>query len=191
MRELLKDNGIGRPSTRANIIETLFRRRYIERNRKNIVATQMGIDLIQIIDNETLKSPQLTGDWERKLRLIEKGEFQPEQFKKELIEMVVGITNEVLFNKTDKTITLVQEKKEQAKLIKGKKAFGCGNYKNGCKFVLPFEFIGKKLTNKQLSDLIEKGKTTVIKGFQVPGSEEKQNGKLEMTEDFNITLNQN
>jgi len=222
MRELLKDNGIGRPSTRANIIETLFRRRYIERNRKSILATQTGIDLIQIIDNETLKSPQLTGDWERKLRLIEKGEFQPDQFKKELVEMVVGLTNEVLFNSKEKSITLIDDAKKparsadgeekpkkkkaaskkvdittldcpkckQAKLIKGKNAYGCGNYKNGCKFVLPFKFMGKKLTSKQLSDLIEKGKTTQIKGFQVPGSEEKQDGKLEITEDFNITLNQ-
>ncbi len=215
MRELLKDNGIGRPSTRANIIETLFRRRYIERNRKSILATQTGIDLIQIIDNETLKSPQLTGDWERKLRLIEKGEFQPDQFKKELVEMVVGLTNEVLFNSKEKSITLIDDAKKeekpkkkratskkvdittldcpkckQAKLIKGKNAYGCGNYKNGCKFVLPFKFMGKKLTSKQLSDLIEKGKTTQIKGFQVPGSEEKQDGKLEVTEDFNITLNQ-
>jgi DNA topoisomerase-3 len=222
MRELLKDNGIGRPSTRANIIETLFRRRYIERNRKSILATQTGIDLIQVIDNETLKSPQLTGDWERKLRLIEKGEFQPDQFKKELVEMVVGLTNEVLFNSKQKSITLIDDTKKpalsangeekpkkkraaskkvditeldcpkckQAKLIKGKNAYGCGNYKNGCKFVLPFNFMGKKLTSKQLSDLIEKGKTTKIKGFQVPGSEEKQDGKLEVTEDFNITLNQ-
>src|SRR5690554_3416566 len=97
-RELMKDNGIGRPSTRANIIETLFRRRYIERSGKSIIATHTGIDLIQIIDNETLKSPELTGDWERKLRLIEKGEYQPAQFKQELIEMVVNLTNEVLFN---------------------------------------------------------------------------------------------
>jgi DNA topoisomerase III len=97
MRELLKDNGIGRPSTRANIIETLFRRKYIERRRKNIVATETGIALIQIIENETLKSPELTGDWEKKLRLIEKGTYQPEQFKQELIEMVVNLTNEVLF----------------------------------------------------------------------------------------------
>jgi DNA topoisomerase-3 len=98
MREFLKDNGIGRPSTRANIIETLFKRRYIERKKKNIIATETGVALIQLIENETLKSAELTGDWEKKLRLIEKGEYQPEQFKKELIEMVVNLTNEVLFS---------------------------------------------------------------------------------------------
>ena len=109
MRELLKDNGIGRPSTRANIIETLFRRKYIERKKKNIIATQTGIDLIEIIENETLKSPELTGDWERKLRLIEKGEFEPEQFKQELIELVVNLTNEVLFNSENKSVTILVE----------------------------------------------------------------------------------
>jgi DNA topoisomerase-3 len=109
MRELLKDNGIGRPSTRANIIETLFRRKYIERKKKNIIATQTGIDLIEVIENETLKSPELTGDWERKLRLIEKGEFAPEQFKQELIEMVVNLTNEVLFNSQNKSVTILAE----------------------------------------------------------------------------------
>lgn len=97
LRELLKDNGIGRPSTRANIIETLFKRKYIERKRKNIIATETGIALIEMIENETLKSPELTGDWEKKLRLIEKGEYHPDQFKQELVEMVVNLTNEVLF----------------------------------------------------------------------------------------------
>lgn len=115
MRELLKDNGIGRPSTRANIIETLFRRKYIERKKKNIIATQTGIDLIEVIENETLKSPELTGDWERKLRLIEKGEFEPEKFKLELIEMVVNLTNEVLFNSQNKSVTILLEEQPTEK----------------------------------------------------------------------------
>lgn len=97
MRELLKDNGIGRPSTRANIIETIFKRNYIERKKKNIFATQTGMDLIDTIQNELLKSAELTGDWERKLRLIEKGEYAMETFKQELIDMVVNLTNEVKF----------------------------------------------------------------------------------------------
>ncbi|HLV41513.1 MAG TPA: DNA topoisomerase 3 [Brumimicrobium sp.] len=215
-RELMKDNGIGRPSTRANIIETLFRRRYIERSKKNILATHTGIDLIQVIDNETLKSPELTGDWERKLRLIEKGEYQPAQFKQELIEMVVNLTNEVLFNTEKKVIRILNDTKEEEKekpkkpraksvkvdvtsltcpsckkegFIEGKKAYGCAQYKEGCKFVIPFVFMGKKLSNKQLNDLITKGKTTKIKGFKKPGSEESIDGKLELTPDFNVTLN--
>jgi DNA topoisomerase-3 len=214
MREILKDNGIGRPSTRANIIETLFRRKYIERKRKNIYPTPTGVDLIQIIDNETLKSPQLTGDWEKKLREIEKGDYQPEQFKKELIEMVVALTNEVLFKSQHKSVSITTDREEEkkpnkkvkkqkkkveivgktcpkcstGKLVKGKKAFGCSLYGKSCQFLLPFEFMGKKLTPKQTSDLIDKRKTALIKGFQVPGSNEKTNGRLILTADFNIEI---
>lgn len=211
MREALKDNGIGRPSTRANIIETLFRRRYIERAGKSIVATPTGIDLIRVIENDILKSPELTGDWERKLKLIEKGEFEPEQFKKELIEMVVDLTNEVLFNTKAKAIRIAEEPEKEPKgkktkskavditklscpsckkegFIKGKKAYGCAHYKEGCSFVIPFEFMGKKLTKNQLSNLITKGSTGNISGFIKPGSEEKVKGSLELTNDYNVTF---
>lgn len=95
VRDLLKENGIGRPSTRANIIETLFKRKYIEKQRRKLVATQTGIRLIDTIQDELLKSPELTGVWERKLRLIEKGEYDAAQFKQELITMIFQLTNEV------------------------------------------------------------------------------------------------
>lgn len=92
MRELLKDNGIGRPSTRANIIETLIRRQYIEKKKRNLFATPTGIELIDTIDDELLKSPELTGVWEKKLRLIEKGHYAIDVFKQELIDMVTTLT---------------------------------------------------------------------------------------------------
>lgn len=95
MRDLLKENGIGRPSTRANIIETLFRRKYIEKQKRKLVATATGIRLIDTIKNELLKSPELTGVWERKLRLIEQGEYHAAQFKQELVTMIFQLTNEV------------------------------------------------------------------------------------------------
>jgi len=98
MRDLMKENGIGRPSTRANIIETLFKRKYIERKKKNIVATDTGMQLIDLISNELLKSPELTGQWEFKLRQIEKGTYNAQTFKDELYQMVRGITDEVIFN---------------------------------------------------------------------------------------------
>lgn len=215
MRELLKDNGIGRPSTRANIIETLFRRRYIEKKKKNLYATQTGIDLIDTIQNELLKSPELTGDWERKLRLIEKGEYQIEVFKQELIQMVVDLTNEVIFN-TKSAIRITEEKpaepeKKERKpretkpkevinveamtcpkcksnlLKKGNTAFGCSNFA-ACGFKIPFEVLGKKLTEKHIYDLLEKGKTTKIKGFQIPGKSELIDGNLVFTTDFNLEL---
>ena len=98
MRDMLKLNGIGRPSTRANIIETLFKRRYIEKKKKNILATSTGINLIDTIQNDLLKSVELTGQWERKLRLIEKGEYDMLSFKAELIKLVRDLTDEVIFN---------------------------------------------------------------------------------------------
>lgn len=212
MRELLKDNGIGRPSTRANIIETLFKRKYIEKKKKNIFATATGIDLIDTIQSELLKSAELTGQWEKKLRLIEKGEYQPETFKKELIQMVVDLTNEVLFN-TNRVIQIVDESQKQeektvrekkpkeeikidelscpkckaVKIMKGNSAYGCVNFKE-CGFKLPFEILGKKITDKQISDLILKGKTTKIKGFVIPGSEQKKDAALVLDETFNVQL---
>ena len=208
LREAMKENGIGRPSTRANIIETLFRRRYIERKRKNIHATVTGIDLIGTIKSDLLKSAELTGQWEHKLRQIERGEYQVDEFKKELIQMVVDITNNVKFAE-DKTIAVVTEKKDKAKkpaqkkqkieneacpkckegkVLKGKKAYGCERYKRGCDFLMPYEFMSKKLTSKQLGDLFNKGITTKIKGFQMPGSDASIDGKLKFTPDFNIEL---
>lgn len=97
VRDLMKENGIGRPSTRSAIIETLFKRGYIEKKKKNLIATTTGIDLIDTIKNDLLKSPELTGQWEQKLRKIERGTYNPIDFKQELFKMVREITDEVIF----------------------------------------------------------------------------------------------
>lgn len=106
LREALKANGIGRPSTRAAIIETLFKRNYIRRERKSLRATQAGIDLIDIIHEDLLKSARLTGQWEKKLRMIEREEFKPEEFIKELKQMVKEITYQVLSDNANRRIQL-------------------------------------------------------------------------------------
>jgi DNA topoisomerase-3 len=222
MRELMKDNGIGRPSTRANIIETLFRRKYIEKKKKNIYATQTGIDLIDTIQTELLKSPELTGIWERKLRLIEKGEYPKETFKQELIQMVIDLTVEVK-TATYKIITVAVDapaKKEKEKesadkpkkeakpaapkktvaieeqqcpkckshpLKKGNTAYGCANFKV-CGFKVPFEVFGKKLTDKQLTDLLTKGKTGKAKGWRVAGSADEIEGKLKLNGAYELEI---
>ncbi|MCH2224239.1 MAG: DNA topoisomerase 3 [Crocinitomicaceae bacterium] len=206
MREIMKDNGIGRPSTRANIIETLFRRKYIAKKRKNIIATPTGIALIDTIQNELLKSAELTGNWERKLRLIEKGEYEPDVFKQELYKMVRELTDDVIFNTPTNIRFFEQSEKpaskkrvkqainfneincpkcKSAKLIKGKTATGCSNFKV-CGFKVPFELMGKKLTDKQLQDLLSKSKTGVIKGIIEPGSGQKIGGKFILDDNFNI-----
>jgi len=112
LRELMKDNGIGRPSTRANIIETLFRRNYVVREKKNLVPTQTGIQLINTIQNELLKSAELTGIWERKLRLIEKGEYDPKIFLDEMKEMVSQLVEEVKWEQKQ-MIDIEQSREEQ------------------------------------------------------------------------------
>lgn len=96
LREAMKENGIGRPSTRANIIETLFKRHYIYRKKKNIMASQAGIDLIATINEELLKSAKLTGIWESRLRQIERGEYSPSEFIGELKGQIGRIVNDVL-----------------------------------------------------------------------------------------------
>lgn len=114
LRELMKENGIGRPSTRANIIETLFKRNYVVREKKNLVPTQTGIQLINTIQHELLKSAELTGIWERKLRLIEKGEYDPTIFLNEMKEMVSTLVAEV---KLEQKQMIVIEKTEEDKPV--------------------------------------------------------------------------
>ncbi|MGZ6519628.1 MAG: DNA topoisomerase, partial [Bacteroidia bacterium] len=196
LRELMKDNGIGRPSTRAAIIETLFRRNYIKRERKNLVPTITGMELIRVINNELLKSAEMTGNWEFKLRQIEKGEYQAEAFLTEMKQMVSDLVTQVR-NESAQRITIashapVVEKNEtvicpkckKGTMLKGKAAFGCSDFKNGCDFKVPFDLRGKKLSDNQISALIEKGKTSVIKGFDFGGT--KKDGILKLTPSFNI-----
>ncbi len=194
LRDAMKENGLGRPSTRAAIIETLFRRRYIKKDKKNLVATQTGIDVIALVRQELLKSAELTGQWEKKLRQIERGEYEPRVFIDELKQMVQQIVFEVLSDNSSTRVALTtdadlkQTKKptaaaapEQSKpkrvskkkgadsksqsatgtpqspkytlstlpqvcplcgvgrILKGRTAYGCSNYANGCNFRIPFE----------------------------------------------------
>ncbi|MFT7614407.1 MAG: DNA topoisomerase-3 [Parvicellaceae bacterium] len=210
LRDIMKENGIGRPSTRANIIETLFRRKYIRKEKKNLVATVTGIGLIDTIKVDILKSPELTGQWEKKLRDIEKGEYKAAQFKEEMFRMVTDVCHQVKYDYTSAKIELASDKlvKEKVKrttvkvdiadlkcpkcqkgaILTGKTAWGCQEWKNGCDFKIPFEIMGKKIKDNHLAQLIEKKKTSKLKGFKIPGSEEAKEGKLVLTADFNVEL---
>ena len=183
LRDAMKENGIGRPSTRAAIIETLFKRRYIYRERKNIMASQAGIDLISTINEELLKSAKLTGLWENKLRRIERGEYHASDFIAELKTMVEKIVINVLSDNSSKKIEIIDDVKkssnskakdtntrkritkfEQVKcpkcskgyILKGHTAFGCSEYKNGCDLKLSFEQYPSTLTPSKLNKLINK-----------------------------------
>lgn len=171
LRTALKENGIGRPSSRAGIIETLFKRHYIRRERKNLVATPTGIELIDTIKEELLKSCELTGIWEKKLRDIEHGNYDPALFVEELKRQITDIVMDVLRDTSARHVTITAEektakrqtagkkttKKEAIKatatedlsgkpcpvcgkgiIIKGKSAYGCSEWKNGCTFRKPF-----------------------------------------------------
>ena len=207
LRELMKENGIGRPSTRANIIETLFRRKYVKKDGKKLVATPTGIDLIDSIENDLLKSAELTGQWEKKLRLIESGKYDVATFMDEMKQMVIEVVNQVKSSPRKvfalpEVETVVPQKKEKVAvaesqettcpackkglLKKGKNAWGCSAWKDGCRFIIPFEFMGKKLTDAQIKRLAEKGKTTLIKGFRQ--EDETVDGFIEITDDFKINF---
>ncbi len=203
LSQAMKENGIGRPSTRANIIETLFKRKYIVRQRKNLVPTQTGVGLIDTIQNEMLKSVALTGMWENKLRKIERGEYEAGAFMDEMKHMVTSLVAEVK-QETGRHIAIANEVKEakpkdtqkessggamlcplcRGAVLKGKTAYGCSRYKEGCSFVLPFILFEKKLTTKQVESLIQNRATRSIKGLVVNGK--RQDGMLSLSEDGTV-----
>ena len=181
LRDAMKENGIGRPSTRAAIIETLFKRNYIRKVRKSLEPTQMGVDLIATIQFDLLKSAELTGQWEKKLRDIEKGTFAASQFIDELKQMVGNVVLEVMKenpthrlvvtqsnvsannqpivstdqNASKKQPTASSKRKSSKKptikegarcpkcgkgvIIKGRTAYGCSLWREGCDWRQPFE----------------------------------------------------
>ncbi len=129
LREAMKENGIGRPSTRASIIETLFKRRYIYRERKNIMVSQAGISLIETINEELLKSAKLTGIWENKLRKIERGEYSAGEFIDELKQLISQITYSVLTDNSQRKIEIPTEESKKSKGKGNSKGNNKGNNK--------------------------------------------------------------
>ena len=194
LREAMKENGIGRPSTRAAIIETLFKRRYIQRNRKSIIPTQAGIDLINTINEELLKSAKLTGLWENKLRRIERGGYSAAEFIDELKALINQIVINVLSDNSKSKIivdnysangeksaeTTKGDNKPASKktskprapriskyeqiicpacgqghILKGKTAFGCSRFREGCGLRLNFTEYPETLTPAKLRKLLD------------------------------------
>ncbi|WP_142785544.1 DNA topoisomerase 3 [Changchengzhania lutea] len=208
LRDLMKENGIGRPSTRANIIETLFKRKYIKRNKKQVLPTDTGIQLINTIQNDLLKSAELTGSWEKQLKDIEKGTFSAGAFIKNMKQMVDALVYEVRSETKRANIShAITVQKREAKavkkkaagitsetcpkckagsLIKGKNAYGCSRYKSGCDFVMPFSVYGKKISEKQFIRLLQKGSTVNLKGFKTETGVVE--GLLRFDDDFKLKL---
>jgi len=242
LKDLMKENGIGRPSTRANIIETLFKRNYMVRDKKKILATATGVQLIDTIQNELLKSAELTGQWEKKLREIERGTFDPQQFKHELTNMVAQLVHEVksllyvvpielIDNNTPKPVAVSRKsnvssapketKKDSKKetkrepkkaatedvakktaipsvainlgdlkcpkckkgfMLKGKTAWGCSEWKQGCDFRVMFEANGTLLSDKHLQELLINNQVKVV------SKQSKQFMTLYLNSDFILNM---
>ena len=134
LREAMKENGIGRPSTRAAIIEKLYQRKYIQKQGKSLRATEVGIDLIHTIISPLLKSAELTGLWEKKLREIERGDYTAQQFLDELKEMTSGVVRDVKTNKAGMLCPVCR----QGHVIRGNTRYGCSRWREGCTYAEPF-----------------------------------------------------
>ena len=208
LRELMKENGIGRPSTRANIIETLFKRQYIVRNKKQVLPTPTGIQLIDTIQNDLVKSAELTGSWEKQLKDIERGTYTATAFINNMKRMVETLVFEVRSEtrranishagSVPKKVIIVDKKKaagilaeacpkcKKATLIKGKSAYGCDDYRKGCKFVLPYTFADKKISENQYLRLLQKGSTVNLKDFKTDAGIVE--GLLRFDENFKLKL---
>ncbi|MCF6348536.1 MAG: DNA topoisomerase 3 [Flavobacteriaceae bacterium] len=207
MRELMKENGIGRPSTRASIIETLFKRKYVERKKKLLIPTPTGIQLIDTIQNKLLKSAELTGQWEKKLKEIEKGIYNAGTFINDMKRMIDKLVYEVRSEKSGTKIshsTMKNTSKpvkktikkgiiaqtcpkcKKGQLLKGKTAYGCSHYKENCNFKLPFVFKEKKISENQYMRLLQKDSTVNLKGFITENG--KKEGILVFDDSFNLVL---
>ena len=157
LQDALKEKGIGTPATRAAIIETLLQRRYIIRRRKNLVSTDHGRELIAIVADERLKSPELTGEWEAQLKRIERGEYQAEKFMEEVVAHTKRIISQTTAVKRVKRYG--QCPRCDGSVIEGKRGFGCSRWKGGCDFVIWKKQYGHNLKLHDLESLLTVRKT--------------------------------
>lgn len=155
LKEALKEKGIGTPATRASIIETLIRRKYIERNAKFLTATDLGRYLIALIQDPNLKSPELTGEWESKLKEIEKGKYNAADFMSQIGQFTKQLIDESDILKLNFSI-YGECPKCKSPIIKGKTGYGCSKWKEGCTFVLWKQYKGIELNEGQIRALLQK-----------------------------------
>ncbi len=154
LREALKERGIGTPATRAAIIETLLRRNYIRRQKKQIRATDMGRCLIALLQDPLLKSPEMTGEWEEKLKCIERGDAQAADFMNGIIDYTRSLVAAGTSTRLD-TERLGYCPRCGKEIIKGKNAYGCSGWKAGCSFVLAPQYKGLRLSTNQVQVLLQ------------------------------------
>ncbi len=156
LREALKEKGLGTPATRAAIIETLLKRHYIEREKKNLLATDLGRYLIALVRDRGLKSPELTGQWEAKLRKIEAGGLEPERFMEAIAEYIAEII------RSGEATVVDQQRWGDCpccahQVIQGNRGYGCSAWKDGCKFILWPSYKDYELNAGEIRELLQLG----------------------------------
>lgn len=189
LRDAMKESGLGTPATRAEIIEKLIKVDYIQRDKKKLIPTQKALHLISVAADE-IKSPQMTGKWEKRLTDISKELDNETAFMKDIrlfVENIVariksdtsiGATHLINNNQKFKNKHIPPRVKRKSyglcpackkgNIIEGKKGFGCDRFKEGCHYVVWKEFYGKKLSEKSIQALISGKQTRLLKGFKMP-----------------------
>jgi DNA topoisomerase III len=166
LKEALKEKGLGTPATRASIIEVLITRHYIQRQKKNLVSTESGRQLISLISNDSLKSASLTGEWESKLKKIEHNDYDADVFMAEIKEFTQKIKQEA-----DKPLYDVNRFGDcplcQHPIIEGRKGYGCSNWKNGCTFVLWKQLYGVPIDKDLACQLLQNHRTLKVYAIKV------------------------
>lgn len=186
-RELIKNKGIGTSATRAEVIKKLFNARYIESKGKSIYPTEKGIKMINILPCEEIKNPEFTGDLEYRLYKVESGESDIDEYLDYIKKVYIDACNKISNNSGNK-VSLVKSENSLGKCPKcnnsivhrkgkGYDFYGCTNWKGGCKFSIS-EICGKKLTEKQVIQLLQKGETNKIKGFRKKDGTELPSAKV-------------
>ena len=210
LAEAMKESGLGTPATRAETIERLIRSGYAERQKKNLAPTEKGKGLIGAVA-EPLRSPELTAEWERKLKEVEEGRLSAAQFYRSIVDFVEGLIPRIGESPTLPAEAFADRrggkgrgkgarnggsegvalgscpKCKQGSVRENTKAYGCSRYREGCDFTIWKTVARKKLTEKQAKELLEKGKTTRLKGFTAK-SGKKFDAVLKFDADFKVVF---
>ena len=193
MKEAMKDKGLGTPATRAGILETLLNRNYIIRDKKKLVPTEKGIGLISLVKERPISSPELTGEWESRLHKMAKGEYDSVQFMQEvkqyttqMIYHAKGIQPPPQYMPNYRMDEVICPKCGEGKLLKGKRAFGCSRYKEGCKFIIQPRIAGKLVEKEHLVDLLENKVTGGFVQGMLSKKGKRFDARLKLNDDLKV-----
>jgi DNA topoisomerase-3 len=174
LRQQMKDSGLGTPATRASIIERLIKVGYLEREKKALVPTDKGKTLVDLLRDSTLASPELTASWEKRLARMERGQERRTDFMQDIGSFAVKLVEEVSGMEGEKMAAPERITREPlgncpkcgSPVVETKKSYGCSAWKSGCKFAIWKTVAGKRVSEAQAKQLLEKGKTGQLKGFK-------------------------